>query len=282
MTIVVVGAEGFIGSALLAHLSALGADVAVATRDEPLRSLDLGQLNPAAIIWAAGSVTPSIAARSPSESSAALASFRDAVDHIQTSAPNCRFLLTSSGGSVYTSPPPHSELSSTNGHTAFADLALKLEADAQRLKRCTAVRVSNVYGPGQRARRGLGVIAHWVSAAKEGRCIELFGDGTAERDFVFIDDAAQALIGLAMHDDELPPVVNVGSGAPTQLLDVLDALGVVAPSNTVDVEHREHRDGVDRQSTYLDVKLIRSLTGWEPTTSLAEGIAQTWTEADVG
>jgi UDP-glucose 4-epimerase len=151
---------------------------------------------------------------------------------------------------------------------------LAIESLVGRWDRSTVLRVSNAYGPGQRPRNRQGVIAYWLSAIAEGSPVHLVGSDQVARDYIFVDDVIDALI--AAHMSEHPPsVVNVGSGRPTTLADLLDQVrAVVAP-----IEVKVRRDparSFDSPSTWLDVSLARQSLGWTPRTSVSEGLRLTW------
>ena len=138
-----------------------------------------------------------------------------------------------------------------------------------------AVRYFNVYGPRQRADSPYsGVIARWCDAATAGAPCIVFGDGEQTRDFVNVRDVAQANLRMAtLPIEQLQHgVYNVGTGQSVTLNTLLKALGDVAGSSKLHVEHREARAGDIRESSG-EAERLRG-TGWTPLVSLTEGLRE--------
>jgi UDP-glucose 4-epimerase len=135
------------------------------------------------------------------------------------------------------------------------------------------LRYSNVYGPGQLARRSQGVVAAWIRAIMAGEPIVLFGDGSVRRDFVYVDDAVAATL-LTATNPAAHGAYNVGVGRASSLREVLDVVEDVVDRPFV-VEAREARE-IDVPIVELDCSRIQALTGWAPTTELHEGVTESW------
>ena len=123
----------------------------------------------------------------------------------------------------------------------------------------TSLRLSNAYGPGQPARPGQGVVASWLAAAVAGRPLHIIGDGEAVRDFVFIDDVAGAIVAACTSDD-VPPVVNVGSGQPTRLRKLAEIVLAAVADPVLELTLDPGRP-FDVAATWLDVSLARTALG---------------------
>jgi nucleoside-diphosphate-sugar epimerase len=132
------------------------------------------------------------------------------------------------------------------------------------------VRYFTVYGPRQRPDMALAKI---VTCLAEGYPFELHGDGTQSRSFTYVDDAVEATI-LAMDRAEAGSVYNVGGGSEASMLEVVDALSAAA-GRRVELVPAPRREG-DAQRTAADTTRIRRDLGWEPRTSLEEGLAAQW------
>lgn len=281
--VAVVGAAGFIGSALVARLRYLGVTVSAFTRGAPFyvpASWSVGGGSRRTVVWAAGSTDPGLAESRPDLVDADEQGFA-AVVHTAAGMPHPpRIVLISSGGTVYdpSTMPPYSETSPTAPTTAYGRMKLRMEQllagaglpDGE----ATAVRVANAYGPGQPARPGQGVIAHWLLACAEGRRPVLYGRADTVRDFVYVDDLVDALV--ACHRvDRLPGIVNVGSGVPTSLGELR---AIVAATTGVSIDETDA--GVartfDTPGTWLDIGLARAELAWQPATPLATGVARAW------
>lgn len=131
----------------------------------------------------------------------------------------------------------------------------------------TALALGTVYGP----RQTRGAIASFVRAALAGEPAVLDGDGAQTRDFVFVDDAVDALVRAAERGSGL--LVNIGTGRETS---VRDALGAVCEQADVRIAPVA-RDAVagDRRRCVLDAGRARIHLGWSAWTVLENGIAET-------
>lgn len=281
----VVGAAGFLGQALGAALASDGVRVVRFTRHDPCLSssgsLATGLIDADTVFWAASTVNPATAESRPARVSADHTAFLAVLDAFSTRPGRRRLVLLSSGGTVYDPDgrPPYSETAATRPIGAYGRAKLAMEsaltAAGGALGAAVSARVSNAYGPGQPAREGQGVIAHWLAAATAGRPLQLFGDPATVRDFVYVGDVAQALLRIHRHEGALPGVVNVGSGTPTRLGELADlVLGVVGDPG-LGLEQATSRS-FDVTRTWLDSTLAERVLGWSARTSLRRGVEQTW------
>lgn len=269
----VVGATGFIGRRLLARLANLGARPAGLTTATPPSDSAEALAEARTVYFVAGSVTPASADRHPERVAAHLKLFRDLLDRVA----GARVVLASSGGAVYDPavPPPYAERSPVAPASTYGRAKLRMEYDLlARHDTCvpTVLRLSNVYGPGQRLGTGQGVVAHWLDAAAHGRPVVVYGDPEATRDYIYVDDVVDAMVGV--HDaGPLPPVLNIGSGVPVSLATLLRLVEKAA--GTLDVVYERGRP-FDRRHTWLDTRLARRVLDWAPRTGIEDGIASTW------
>ncbi|WP_062290549.1 NAD-dependent epimerase/dehydratase family protein [Demequina phytophila] len=276
----VVGSRGFLGSAIAAGLGARGLRITGFTRDDPVVVDDA--LAPRAadvpvIVWAAGGITPTVAAEDPAAVEAELDAFRTFARAAAGAPAAPRIVLLSSGGAVYGPParPPYREADAPAPPNAYGAYKLAQERIlAEAGLRSTAVRIANAYGPGQRGAHGQGVLAIWMRELRAGEAVTLHGDGAVARDYVHADDVVAA-VARVIAADEPPAVVNVGSGTPTSLAQLVELLGAAVGPDAMRVDRLPSR-GVDPDSTWLDVSLARETLGWKPRVPLAEGICDMW------
>ncbi len=132
------------------------------------------------------------------------------------------------------------------------------------------LRYFNVFGPRQRPDMAF---ARMVACLAAGRPFELYGDGTQSRSFTYVDDVVAATV-LAMEKASGAAVYNVGGGVEISMLDAIDTLDRVA-GRPLEVNRSPRIEG-DVARTAADTTRIRSETGWEPTTSFAEGLEAQW------
>jgi UDP-glucose 4-epimerase len=133
----------------------------------------------------------------------------------------------------------------------------------------TALALANVYGPRQDPHGEAGVVAIFAGNLLEGRTCTVFGDGSQTRDFVYVDDVADAFIRSADRGGGL--LVNIGTGLETSINEIYatmaDAAGVDAPP-----EHAPARPG-ELQRSALDPGRASIQLGWKAWTPLPEGVA---------
>jgi dTDP-L-rhamnose 4-epimerase len=141
------------------------------------------------------------------------------------------------------------------------------------------LRLQNVYGPGQSLQNPYtGVLSIFARQILAGETLNIFEDGAITRDFVFVDDVAQAF--LSALETELPRgvVLNVGSGVATTILDVarilLRRLGAQESRYRITGQFRPG----DVRFALADVSQIQRLTGWTANTPIDQGISKlaTW------
>ncbi len=191
------------------------------------------------------------------------------------------FTLISSGGTVYGNPsvlpvPEHHVLQPITSHGVMkvtSEMYVALSSELHGL-RAVALRCANVYGEGQRPDRSQGLVATAFDRVRRGVPITIFGDGSAVRDYVHVDDVVDVVCTLSGRIDA-PAVVNLGTGRGTSVIELLASVERVV-GRAVHVEHQPSRPG-DARSIVLDVTLLRSLLAFEPT-SLDVGLARTWSQ----
>lgn len=185
-----------------------------------------------------------------------------------------RLVYLSSGGTVYGPgvgiPTPESApcnpISLYGASKLAAEKVLAVYARQAGLN-CIVLRVSNPYGPWQLGRNSQGVIGAWLTSAIEGREIEIWGDGSVVRDYVYIDDVIGAIL-LATDYEGAESVFNIGFGAGATLQDVANIIRSLCP---VPVRYREGRP-VDVPVNILAIENARRELGWAPSVELKAGI----------
>lgn len=135
----------------------------------------------------------------------------------------------------------------------------------------TALRYFTVYGPRQRPDMAF---HKFFQAAIAGKPIGIYGDGKQTRDFTFISDAVAANLAAALVPEAVGEVFNIGGGSRVVLLDVLDTMEKVI-GKPIERLHQGLARG-DARHTAADVTKARTILGYNPQVSLAEGLAQEW------
>ncbi|RPJ63444.1 MAG: NAD-dependent epimerase/dehydratase family protein [Acidobacteria bacterium] len=143
--------------------------------------------------------------------------------------------------------------------------------------RACSLRLTNVYGPRQLVKHNRqGFIGWFIRLAVEGREIQVYGDGSQLRDFVFVDDAADAFLRAGASDECNGQVFNVGGSEPVSHRDLVQLLIAAAGSGSVRfVDWPPDMKAIDIGSFYADSRKFAKMTGWTPRTSLAAGLTET-------
>ena len=174
--------------------------------------------------------------------------------------------------------PPHAESLASAPRSPYAvqkqigEAYCRLYAEEYRLE-TVALRYFNVFGPRQSAEGGYAaVIPRFVEACRSGTAPRVEGDGEQTRDFVFVADAVRANQLAADAPRASGTCVNVASGRQTSVKELLDHIRALTGAR-VDAVHEPARPGDVRHSG-ADLRRARELLGFEPATTLREGLEQ--------
>lgn len=136
----------------------------------------------------------------------------------------------------------------------------------------TIVRYFNAYGPRQDSSAYGYVIPIFVDRALSGEPIEIHGDGHQTRDFTFIDDAVDCTIA-ALGPDGRNETFNIGTGTETKIRSL--AMAVADAVDGAEAIHVEHPRPYVIERRCADVSRAKRRLGYEPTTTVPEGIRRT-------
>ena len=141
----------------------------------------------------------------------------------------------------------------------------------------SVLRLSNVYGPRQRLDGDhQGFLPAFVRRALEGEAITVFGDGSQQRDCLYVDDAVTALLAVAANPVAYGEIFNIGHHEHASLLEIAHAVVDAAGSGeVVNTAWPEDRARIAIDSYWTDHSKATEMLGWEPTWSLADGLAAT-------
>lgn len=192
-----------------------------------------------------------------------------------------RYLYLSSGGCVYGRyPVAVTEQSETRPCSTYgvAKLAAEQTLLANRMIGTDVViaRPGNVYGIEQIPFRGQGLVATAFGAAIERRPLTIFGDGSQVRDYLFADDCAAGIDAL-MERGDAGEVYNLGTGEGTSVSQLLARIATIVQEDS----YRQtvvwaNARSVDVESNILDSGKAKASCGWQPRTSLDDGLRATW------
>lgn len=135
----------------------------------------------------------------------------------------------------------------------------------------TVLRYPNVYGPRQNPHGEAGVNAIFIGLMLAGQAPKIFGDGSAVRDYLFVDDVVEAnVLALSGGSGEM---VNIGTGVGTSVNDIVRELKAIT-GFAGEAIHLPARPG-EVQRIYLDASKAKRVLGWAPKVSFREGLEKT-------
>lgn len=292
---VIIGAAGFIGVNLASYLAAEGYEVVCFDRNKSAQWPDgvrpvlgdffkvpkelLDELNDALVFHLVSSFRPL-----PGTSQAADEVRFDLAATLQyleeTKGGNVRWVFLSSGGTVYGQAESEfiSESTPVDPICTYGLVKATIENYFKLYHRLhgtdyVVVRLANPYGPWQNPLKPQGVIASIIYKALQNEPLDIWGDGTNVRDYIYIDDAVKAIlsIGRLGFGGE---VYNVASGRGHSINELVELVEVALGSSLV-VNYDSARK-VDVRINVLDVSKFVSCTGAEPVvTPINVGIEKT-------
>ncbi|MFQ3581831.1 MAG: NAD-dependent epimerase/dehydratase family protein [Chloracidobacterium sp.] len=191
-----------------------------------------------------------------------------------------RVVYLSSGGTVYGVPQTNAltEAHPTEPINAYGVTKLTVEKYLGAYHHLYGLeyvvfRPSVPYGPRQNPLGRQGAIAVFLYRALRGEPIVLFGDGQTSRDFFFITDMVEPLTQAGLSNLGTNQVFNLGGGQSYSLNEVVAMIEQVI-GRTVPVRHEPARR-IDVPRVCLDSTAAARVFGWQPTTSLREGLERT-------
>ena len=143
--------------------------------------------------------------------------------------------------------------------------------------RACSLRLTNVYGPRQLLKHNRqGFIGWFIRLAIEDQEIQIYGNGDQVRDFVFVDDAADAFLRAGASDHCNGQVFNVGGAEPISHRALVELLIATAGCGRYRlVEWPVEKKAIDIGSFYADSSRFARAVGWHPRTPLSTGLAKT-------
>ena len=288
--VLVTGASGFIGSALVTALRTAGREVFVADLQpfpDPTVPGVVGDLRDPAVVAAALDCAPAaifhLAART-----SVLQSVKDPqgvyemnVDVTQRMLEGARtagvesFVFASTNavagetaGARIDETTPLRPLTPYGATKAAAEMLCTAYAASYSVAACS-IRFTNVYGYGMGKKDTF--VVRLMRAAARREPVNIYGDGLQERDYLFVDDAVAGLLRAEARG--LTGPLTIGTGISTSVLRVCDRAAAVI-GLPIDMVHVDAPAG-EMRTVRVDISKAESL-GYAPTVGLDEGLARTW------
>ena len=137
--------------------------------------------------------------------------------------------------------------------------------------RATALRYANIYGPRQESNGEGGVVAIFINTVLNNQTPVIFGDGNQTRDFLYVEDAAEAALKALERNDNL--VCNIGTN---EIITINQLLALINQElkKGVQPEFQQERFGEIMHSR-VDWSLAKEKLGWQPQHSFSQGLGKT-------
>jgi UDP-glucose 4-epimerase len=196
-----------------------------------------------------------------------------------------RFVFISSGGTVYGVPKcvPIDETHVLEPTSSYGIGKLAIEHYLRLFHALhglnhVILRLSNPFGPGQNPNRSQGAVSVFLQRVLQNREIEIWGDGSVVRDYVYIEDAIQGILAATNYSGA-ERTFNIGSGTGRSLNQLIEMIEVVS-GKRARVRYLPKRD-FDVPANILSVTLAARVLGYRPTTSFESGLLRTlhWLQA---
>jgi UDP-glucose 4-epimerase len=139
------------------------------------------------------------------------------------------------------------------------------------------LRLTNIYGERAQMKHSRFGVANWfVRQALDDATIQVFGDGSLLRDFVYVQDAVDAMVRCAASEEAYGQVFNVGNSRASSFRELAETVVRVAGSGRWEFAPFSPERAAQEPGDFCsDVRKIKRVVGWEPTTSLDEGVGRT-------
>jgi UDP-glucose 4-epimerase len=190
-----------------------------------------------------------------------------------------RIVFVSTGGTVYGFPEqiPTPETAPTHPISAYGISKLAIEKYLALYERLYGLqyrilRAANPFGPFQVPMKNQGIIAMLMSRALNGETIDIWGDGSAARDYIFVDDVMDAL-EVVMLDQSDARIFNIGSGQGRSVLEIIDAVERLM-NVKLKISWKRARP-VDVPKSILAIDRARLILKWTPGTPFENGLEKT-------
>lgn len=191
-----------------------------------------------------------------------------------------RFIFASSGAPVGECEPPiHEEIVP---HPVSPYGASKLAGEGYCSSYCrtfgietVALRFGNVYGP--RSKHKNSVVAKFIREAMNGEALEIYGDGTQTRDFIFIDDLIEAICLASVTQGVGGEIFQIATSIETTLAELTEKL--ISVLNKFDLKNIKIKNVPSRlgdvKRNFSDTSKADKMLGWRPIVTLSGGLRQT-------
>jgi len=190
-----------------------------------------------------------------------------------------KFIFSSTGGAIYgddvsTVPTPETEPANPCSPYGIAKLSvdhyLRFYSVSRHLT-CISLRYGNVYGPRQDPDGEAGVVAIFAKGMIQNDTVRVFGDGENVRDYVYVEDVAEANVNCVTHEDS--DIFNIGTGIGTTVNRLFETMAKVSGYDRKPV-YEEPRPG-DLRVSILNSEKAQEKLKWRPKVCIEDGLVKT-------
>ena len=187
-----------------------------------------------------------------------------------------KIIFISSGGTVYGTPQylPIDEYHSTYPRCSYGIIKLAIEKYLHLFYELYGLdyqilRLANPYGKGQKINNGQGVVNTFLTNAVQGKEVDIWGDGSTIRDYIYISDVVSALIKSITYNGP-HKTLNIGSGQGLSLNQVLQEIEILL--NKKIVRRYKPARSLDVPSSVLSIKNAIQALQWNPIVNFRDGL----------
>ena len=292
--VLVTGAAGFIGRAVVAALRARDIPVTAVDREPPDASWDDGvtvitgdlaeqevcisafETRPRAVVHLAALTSVLRSVDAPMRTFAENVTITQVLLELSRGSGVGSFVLASTnavvgdvGTATITADLPLHPLTPYGATKAAGEMLLSAYSGSYGLS-TAALRFTNVYGPGMSHKDSF--VPRLMRAALTDSGVRIYGDGKQRRDLVYVDDVVGAIL-LALENGYSGRAI-VGSGNSVSVLDLVDAVREVTGA-AIPAEHVDAPAG-EMPAVVVDISASAETLGYKPSVSLSDGLARTW------
>ena len=191
-----------------------------------------------------------------------------------------RLIFPSSGGTVYgpTTQTPIPESHSTHPICSHGIVKLATENYIQLMSlerglKYTILRYANPYGPRQRSNSVQGAVAVFTHRILMQQPVEIWGDGSVVRDYIYIDDVVRGTVLASSSEQAVNQIFNIGSGVGASIRELISLIEEMVNVSAI-VNFSPARQ-FDVPINILAIDKAQSRLGWSPSLSLRDGLQKT-------
>ena len=190
-----------------------------------------------------------------------------------------KFVFASTGGAIIgDADPPVNENSIPRPKSPYGASKLTCEAYCHAYARSfglptVMLRFANIYGPFSAHKKG--AVTVFAKALIGGEPFLIYGDGSASRDFLHVDDLCKGILKALEADLAPATVLHLATGRETSVFELANLMKTIANKPDHPVEFRDGRAG-EVYRNFAHYELAEKVLGFRPVVALEEGLARTW------